>query len=245
LSVAGIAGADDSQSKCIWIERLTVNADILLAAESIKESERQFVVSLTSMALGLSAQAQAGIELAKRHTEPDRWPLVLQLIAGAQSESGDVAGAFRTADLIDHAIVKQRTLKLIVARQAQRGDSANALKLLDRITDATERERALELIVTAHIDRGELDDATALAERVTDPQRLETLDRILEIKLKRDKLNTPLLTPLIPAADPSGSESGETGCALIVHANGPCRFTTADCIRSVPRLGRLRPWWDS
>jgi tetratricopeptide (TPR) repeat protein len=179
LSVAGIAGADESHSKCIWIERLTVNAEILLAAESIKKSEREFVVSLTCTMLGLSTQAQAGIELAKRHIEPDRWPLAFQLIAGAQSESGDVDGAFRTADLIEHAIVKQRTLKLIVARQAQRGDSANALKLLDRIADATERDRALELIVMAHIDRGELDDAAALAERVTNPQGREILDRKL------------------------------------------------------------------
>ena len=103
----------------------------------------------------------------------------LDVVAALWANAGDIAAAFRTADLIQGEIFKDSAKSEIATTQAEVGDSAGALKTADRIQDVNRKSGAQMAIAAVQLKAGDIAGA-----KTTLVSALKTADLILEAGYK-------------------------------------------------------------
>ena len=99
---------------------------------------------------------------------------ILESIAQAQANSGDIEGALQTVEEIDDGTYRGVALAYVAQAQANSGDIEGALQTVEEIDDGTHRGVALAYVAQAQAKSGDIDGALQTVRKLEDQHFLSS-----------------------------------------------------------------------
>jgi hypothetical protein len=128
-----------------------------IAAEQAKGGDKKAAARIFKEALEAAKEIDG---FAKYHTTHG--------IAGSMARAGNIEGARKVAEAIEHEDSRDYGLMQIAAAQARTGDIKGAIKTAETISTERHKSAALRVVVEVHTEAGRLKEAAKLAETIAE-----------------------------------------------------------------------------
>jgi tetratricopeptide (TPR) repeat protein len=131
---------------------------MIIAAEQAKAGDKVAAAGTFREALAAAKDVDKPADFAKYHTTME--------IAGQMARAGDIGGARKIAEALEHEDWRDSVLMEVAAAQARARDVQGALKTAGTIGTKRHKGAALRVVVEVHAEAGRLKEASRLAETI-------------------------------------------------------------------------------